>query len=55
MRAVAMAGFILLAKSWVDVGNPLEMVVVLLSAALIYFGLDHLGRRASLLTLLKSI
>lgn len=54
LRAVVMAGFIWLAKPWVDVGNSLEMVAVLLFAALIYFGLDHLDRRASLLTLLKS-
>lgn len=53
-RAVVMAGFIWLAKSWLDVGNSLEMVVVLSSAALLYFGLDHLDRRTSFLTLLKS-
>lgn len=54
LRAGVMAGFIWLAKPWLDVGSSLEMVTVLSFAALIYFGLDHLDRRASLLTLLKA-
>lgn len=54
IRSIIVFGFITAAGYWIEAGNPLELISILSLAALLYFALDYLDRRNSLLTLLKS-